>query len=100
MEEPFADPAGMTPQQRRQEIAAILARGALRLRQNARLSHGSRPGSAVIPPRGLRMARRSSRDLGVDSAYYDHESTKTRKKSVSLTFISISCFRAFVIPFR
>lgn len=33
MEEPFADPAAMTPHERRQEIASILARGVLRLRQ-------------------------------------------------------------------
>jgi hypothetical protein len=33
MEEPFADTATMTPQPRRREIAAILARGVLRLRQ-------------------------------------------------------------------
>jgi len=33
MDAPFADAATMTPQARRQEIAAILARGVLRLRQ-------------------------------------------------------------------
>ena len=43
MEEPIADPATMTPHERRQEIAAILARGVLRLRQNAQIPHGSRP---------------------------------------------------------
>jgi hypothetical protein len=43
MDEPFADPAAMTPQQRRKEIAAILARGVLRLRQAAQASPGSRP---------------------------------------------------------
>ena len=42
MEEPIADPAMMTPQQRRQEIAAILARGVLRLRRVAQTSTGSR----------------------------------------------------------
>jgi len=50
MEEPFADPrnpAAMTPHERRQEIAAILARGVLRLRQNAPIPHGSRPSRAV-----------------------------------------------------
>ena len=40
MEEPFADPAAMTPAQRRHEIAAILARGMLRLRQAAQTSSG------------------------------------------------------------
>lgn len=38
MEEPFDDPATMTPSQRRREIATILARGALRLRQSASAS--------------------------------------------------------------
>ena len=37
------DPAYMTPDQRRQELAAILARGVLRLRQNARNETGSSP---------------------------------------------------------
>lgn len=36
------DPADMTPEQRRQEIAAILARGVLRLRRSAESAHGSR----------------------------------------------------------
>jgi hypothetical protein len=40
MEEPFADPAAMTPFERRREIAAILARGVLRLRQAAQTSPG------------------------------------------------------------
>ncbi len=37
-----SDLTKMTPQQRRQEIASILARGVLRLRQTARTSPGSR----------------------------------------------------------
>ena len=41
MSELSDDPATMTPQQRRQEIAAILARGVLRLRQTAETSPGS-----------------------------------------------------------
>ena len=44
MEEPSADPrnpAAMTPHERRQEIASILARGVLRLRQAGRASPGS-----------------------------------------------------------
>lgn len=41
MEECFAEPATMTPHQRLQEIAAILARGVLRLRQ-AQTPPGSR----------------------------------------------------------
>jgi len=41
MEEPFADPAAMTPARRRREIAAILAQGVLRLLQVANVSQGS-----------------------------------------------------------
>ncbi len=37
------DPAAMTPSQRRCEIAAILARGVLRLRQCRENPHGSDP---------------------------------------------------------
>ncbi len=40
MEEPLVDPAAMTPAQRRREIAAILARGVLRLRNPAQTSPG------------------------------------------------------------
>ena len=43
MEDPIADPATMTPNERRQEIAIILSRGVLRLHQVAPSSHGSRP---------------------------------------------------------
>lgn len=48
MEECFAEPATMTPHQRLQEIAAILARGVLRLRQAAQASPGSRPSPMLI----------------------------------------------------
>ena len=41
MPEMLDDPATMTPAQRRQEIAAILARGVMRLRQTAPTSPGS-----------------------------------------------------------
>ena len=37
------DPAEMTPPQRRREIATILARGVLRLRQCRENTHDSRP---------------------------------------------------------
>lgn len=37
------DPAAMTPSQRRREIAAILARGVLRLRQCGENPPGSQP---------------------------------------------------------
>ena len=41
------DPAIISPPQRRREIAAILARGVLRLRQAAQASPGSRPSRTV-----------------------------------------------------
>ena len=41
------DPATMTPPQRRREIAAILARGVLRLRQCRENTHYSRPSRTV-----------------------------------------------------
>ena len=47
MPEMLDDPAKMTPQQRRHEIAAILARGVLRLRQAAQTSPGSRSSRTV-----------------------------------------------------
>jgi len=40
MPEMLDDPAAMSPAQRRQEIAAILARGVMRLRQTAPTSLG------------------------------------------------------------
>jgi hypothetical protein len=58
MEEPFANPAAMTPAQRRQEIAAILARGVLRLRQIAPTSPGtgcSRTAEESAESRGNRL---------------------------------------------
>jgi len=47
MEAPFVDPAAMIPQQRRREIAAILARGVLRLRQADETCPGSRSSRTV-----------------------------------------------------
>ena len=41
--DPTRDPADMTPEQRRHELAAILARGVLRLRQNTENAPSSRP---------------------------------------------------------
>jgi hypothetical protein len=37
------DPADMTPDQRRHEVATILAKGVLRLRESAQNAPGSRP---------------------------------------------------------
>lgn len=41
--DPTRDPADMTPDQRRHEVAAILARGVLRLRESAQNAPGSGP---------------------------------------------------------
>lgn len=41
--DPTRDPADMTPDQRRHEIAAVLAKGVLRLRESAENAPGSRP---------------------------------------------------------
>jgi len=65
MDEPFADPAAMTPQERRQELAAILARGVLRLRQAGQTCLGSRSSRAPENPakqrqNGLDVGRRTS----------------------------------------
>ena len=61
MEEPITDPATMTPQQRRHEIAAILARGVLRLRQAAQTSPCSRSSRT---PENLSKQRQNGLDVG------------------------------------
>lgn len=49
------DPAAMTPSQRRREIAAILARGVLRLRQCGKTSVGS--GESRTPEKASESGR-------------------------------------------
>ena len=52
MEEPFADPAAMTPHERRQEMAALRARGYLGLKRRSSAEAGSlggRPGLGKRP---------------------------------------------------
>ncbi len=61
MEELRNDPAAMTPEQRRREIAAILARGVLRLRKTAPMPPGSRPSRAS---ENLAEQRRNGLDEG------------------------------------
>ncbi len=58
----FDDPAAMTPPQRRREIAAILARGVLRLRQCRENTHDSRPS------RTARKASESGQDCPDEGA--------------------------------
>jgi len=65
MPEMLDDPAKMTPQQRRQEIAAILARGVLRLRQAAQTSQGSRSSRTV---ENLSKQRQNGLDEGAETS--------------------------------
>ena len=65
MEEPIADPATMTAAQRRREIAAILARGVLRLRQAAQSSPGSRSSRT---PENLSKQRQNGLDEGAETS--------------------------------
>ena len=68
MDDPLADsrnPSTMTPHERRQEIAAILARGVLRLHHAAQSTSGSRPSrtseeSAELRENRLDAGRKSS----------------------------------------
>ena len=59
--DPTRAPATMTRDQRRQEIAAILARGVLRLRRNARNGPVSCPD---CPPEELSEFRREALEVG------------------------------------
>lgn len=65
MEEPIADPAAMTPHERRQEIAAILAKGVLRLRQATQASPGSRSSRT---PENLSKQRQNGLDEGAETS--------------------------------
>ena len=65
MEEPIADPATMTPHERRREIAAILAKGVLRLRQAAQASPGSRSSRT---PENLSKQRQNGLDEGAETS--------------------------------
>ena len=65
MPEMLDDPAKMTPQQRRQEIAAILARGVLRLRQATQTSPGSRSSRTV---ENLSKQRQNGLDEGAETS--------------------------------
>ena len=73
------DPADMTPDQRRQEIAAILARGVLRLRRSAQTAPGSSPSRSPED-----SAETFSYSLEVGAAPRPHapaiEGTKTLQK--------------------
>ena len=64
MEEPIADPAAMTPNERRQEIAAILAKGVLRLRQAAQASPASGGSRFSRTPENPAKQRQNGLDEG------------------------------------
>jgi len=59
------DPADMTPSQRRREIAAILARGVLRLRQCAQSSPNS--GESRTPEKASEFSRNSLERVATSS---------------------------------
>jgi len=59
------DPAAMTPSQRRREIAAILARGILRLRQCAQESPSS--GESRTPEKASESRRNSLERVAASS---------------------------------
>jgi len=68
MEEPLADPrnpAAMTPHERCQEIAAILARGVLRLRQTGQTCLGSR---SFRTPENPAKQRQNGLDEGAETS--------------------------------
>lgn len=68
MEEPTGDPASMTPHMRRQESAAILVRGLLRLRQAGQ--HCDRRADCPKEgPRRLTGGRSLSRGRGVNISF-------------------------------
>ena len=62
------DPAEMTPPQRRREIAAILARGVLRLRQCNEIPPGSDPSRTVEPPEKASESGRDCLDEGAKTS--------------------------------
>ena len=72
------DPATMTPSQRRREIAAILARGVLRLRQCRENATGSQPSRTVKKASktgqdGLELTPQASPDGPAGLRPRDHE---------------------------
>jgi hypothetical protein len=62
------DPAAMSPSQRRCEIAAILARGVLRLRQCRENTHDSRPSRTAETPEESSESGRDRLDAGAKTS--------------------------------
>lgn len=61
------DPADMTPDQRRREVASILARGVLRLRQSTENAPGSRPSRT---PKNTSKSGREALDEGARTSLH------------------------------
>ena len=70
------DPAAMTPDQRRHEVAAILARGVLRLRRSAENAPGSRP--SRTPDKSSNF-RREALDEGARTSLHVFTSPASRQ---------------------
>jgi len=70
------DPAAMTPEERRHEVAAILARGVLRLRRSAENAPGSRP--SRTPDKSSNF-RREALDEGARTSLHVFTSPASRQ---------------------
>ena len=70
------DPAAMTPEERRREVAAILAKGVLRLRQSAENASGSRPSRT---PKNTSKSGREALDEGARTSLHVFTSPASRQ---------------------
>lgn len=70
------DPAAMTPEERRREVAAILARGVLRLRRSAENASGSRPSRT---PKNTSKSGREALDEGARTSLHVFTSPASRQ---------------------
>ena len=70
------DPAAMTPEERRREVAAILAKGVLRLRQSTESASGSRPSRT---PKNTSKSGREARDEGARTSLHVFTSAAARQ---------------------
>ena len=70
------DPAAMTPDERRREVAAILARGVLRLRRSAENAPGSSPSRT---PENTSESSREVLDEGAETSLHVFTSPASRQ---------------------
>ena len=70
------DPAAMTPEERRREVAAILAKGVLRLRQSTESASGSRPSRT---PKNTSKSGREALDEGARTSLHVFTSPASRQ---------------------